>query len=219
MTKVLIAAEGVTDSGWKTYDEKTGGFVEHDGVLQTLIKKCVDDPALEFTRAGRKDLKSVKLLDRRATPKEATKKRIAAYAKQNGCDGVAYHMDVDKEGFDARYAYIDDLLSAARKQNLRCVPIAPLRMLESWLLADEHSFPKPPTNPKLPKRPEGIWGAKSDDKSDYPKHYLKRVLEQFDLEPSRELFAELARNASVDVLRRKCPKSFQRFYDDVQRFA
>lgn len=51
------------------------------------------------------------------------------------------------------------------------------------------------------------------------RHYLKRVLEQFDMEPSRELFAELARNASVDALRHKCPKNFQRFYNDVQRFA
>lgn len=216
MTRMLLVAEGVTDAGWRIYDEKAGKYVRHDGVLQVLIKKCIDDSEHEIVCALRNDLKDVPLIRKGLSKEEFKRERLAGYAKMRECDSIAYHMDVDKCEFDERYSQIDELLSTAREKGIKCMPIAPMKMLESWLLADEDSFPSCPKKPKLPKKPEIVWGAKDDPDSNFPKHYLKRVLEQFNLEPHRENYVELAKEASVKVLRQKCPVSFQRFYDDLQ---
>jgi len=59
----------------------------------------------------------------------------------------------------------------------------PLKMIESWLLADEIAFTtcfgKPPTRPPLPRQPELIWGDENDQTSNHPKIILKRVLDQY----------------------------------------
>lgn len=221
MTRILLVAEGPTDSGGKTYDKKKGKDIDNNGALQVLIRNCIDGPAPEIVCASHKDVKSFQLFpkERRLSPNEAMRRKYTRYAKSKECTGIARHMDADKEGFSKRYEFIVDLLSEARDQGMKCVPIVPTRMLESWLLADEGSFPSPPTNPTLPEKPEQIWGAKKDTSSNYPKHYLGRVLAQFHMKPNRVTFAELAGNASVKTLRQKCPESFERFYNDVQCFT
>ena len=99
------------------------------------------------------------------------------------------------------------------------IPIIPVTMIESWILADEEAyyltFGKYPEKVKLPKKPESIWGNKEEPKSDYPKRYLERVLEQFDKKSCREIFCEIAENSDIETLRKKCPLSFGRFYEDL----
>lgn len=217
MSRMLLVAEGVTDSGWKSYDKKAGKHIEHDGVLQVLIKKCIGNPEHEIICASRDGIKKeVTLLPRRLNAEDIKRERLVRFATKKECDCIAYHMDVDKCEFSERYNQIDTLLSTARERGIICIPIAPMKMLESWLLADEGSFPSIPKNPALPKKPEEIWGEKTNPDSNFPKNYLKRVLGQFNLEPTREIFVELARDASINVLRQKCPISFQRFFDDLQ---
>jgi hypothetical protein len=98
--------------------------------------------------------------------------------------------------------------------------MVPIRMIESWLLGDEGSyekyFGKKIHNPKLPKKPELIWGKDDDPNSDFPKCYLEKVLKQFNEESSREVFNNIAENIDIENLKKNCPISFAKFYDDFQ---
>ena len=62
--------------------------------------------------------------------------------------------------------------------------------------------------------PELIWGEKSNPDSDYPKNYIRRVLEQYHEEPGREVFVNIAQETSIGILKEKCPISFAKFHEE-----
>lgn len=108
--------------------------------------------------------------------------------------------------------------SQERSQN--SIPMVPLKMIESWLLADDQAFTqcfgKQPTNPSLPGQPELIWGDENKPASDHPKNYLKRVLGQYNQEANKDTFKSIAEEIDIDTLRARCPLSFELFYQDAQ---
>lgn len=53
---------------------------------------------------------------------------------------------------------------------------------------------------------------KSDPKSNYPKNKLERMLRECGQNPNRETFVALAEKCDIEVLRQKCPISFEDFY-------
>jgi hypothetical protein len=94
-------------------------------------------------------------------------------------------------------------------------------MTESWLLADIvaiNSVGNGNIHIDLSPDPETLWGDKDDPNSNYPKNYLRRILQQLGLEANRNTYAQIAEKADIEVLKRRCPESFGRFYTDMQSF-
>ena len=104
---------------------------------------------------------------------------------------------------------------------LSCLAIVPKEMIESWLLADEQAyvaaFGKKPEH--LPKNPEEIWGEKDKPDSNHPKRIMDRILGQYRKESTKYTYTEIAERCSIETLKIRCPKSFGRFYDDMQGFV
>jgi hypothetical protein len=107
--------------------------------------------------------------------------------------------------------------------DMHCLAIVPKEMIESWLLADEKAYPAIPIAPRLPTRPEELWGDKRDKNSNYPYNYFMRVLSQsvlsqFELADNSDTYTEIAEKIDIDVLKNRCRESFGQFYTDMLSF-
>ena len=162
--------------------------------------------------------------------------KFQVYAKMNGCEAGIFYCDTDniKDGkntdesacrrrYDQVHAEVESGLKDTQGSSWTGIPMIAMKMIESWLLADENAYKEyyvfTPENPGLPAKPELIWGAKDNDKSNYPKHYMSRVLAQFDEEADRNLFIEIAKNMDVDTLAAKCPISFATFQKEFKYYV
>jgi hypothetical protein len=150
-------------------------------------------------------------------------KELAIFSLLHGSKYIAYHQDADRK-YDEVYSAIISQFKPLREKGFHCLAIVPKEMIESWLLADPSAYSgisqnqELPQNPKLPSKPEDIFGDKNDPQSKYPKSYLERVLNQFGLNRNRETYADIAKGINPDVVREKCPISFGQFYEDMQSF-
>lgn len=54
--------------------------------------------------------------------------------------------------------------------------------------------------------------------SDYPKFYLKRILENGSFENTTETYKNIVINNNIFNLRKNCPYSFEPFFIDVENF-
>jgi len=138
---------------------------------------------------------------------------LAAIAFRDGIRNIAFHQDADRKYDDV---YKNITLEFAKLEKFNCMAIVPKEMIESWVLADKNAYPQEPKKPRLPDKPEELWGKKDSDK--HPKKYLKKVLEQFHQTPSAEIFSELIEKSTLEIIKKRCPKSFGQFYDDAQTF-
>jgi hypothetical protein len=142
-------------------------------------------------------------------------------AKESNCTHIAYHQDEDNKGLKKIYFQVKEYFLAAEDSGMSCLAIIPQHMTESWLLSDagafEKLFSRKPDNPLLPPKPEELWGNKYTDS--HPKEYIKKVLEQYNVSVSPDIFTQIARHSDIEVLRKKCPESFgEKFYKDIQSF-
>ena len=207
MTQILMYCEGVRD------------FMP----LCSLMKKTANTKDFKVTRKTRNDLrKETSLLSgRRGIHKHITDiDRLAMSAKKANCKHIAYHQDGNGEFIDI-YESIEKKFSDY-KEKLNCLAIVPKEMTESWLLSDKQAFAiafgSIPSRPKLPGKPEMLWGALEDPDSNYPKHVLERVLNQYNITANRDVYDDIAQNCDIDTLILKCPKSFATFVRDVRSF-
>ena len=230
--KVLLCGEGSTDYGKQKY----GSTEWEEGPVQSIIRRSVHED-IEFANATKNNVKDVRIQGR--TSAKLKGHGVKAYqlcviAKELGdIDNIVCYVDADrgqgssKSVWDAEKRVQDiydeikmgfGTFSVARGRS--SIPMIPLKMIESWLLADEMAFTtcfgKPPTSPPLPKQPELIWGDEKDPISEHPKNYLKRVLDQYSSQVTREIFISIAENMRIDAIRKRCPISFEQFYHDVQ---
>ncbi|MBX9707602.1 MAG: hypothetical protein K2X61_06685 [Caulobacteraceae bacterium] len=87
---------------------------------------------------------------------------------------------------------------------------------ESWLLADANSWLKVTGfQPDLPRHPELIWGARNDPAGDHPKQYFRRTTEASGVPDSLDTRNQLAAAASVKMIAKICPYSFEPFANDL----
>ena len=109
-----------------------------------------------------------------------------------------------------------------------CIAMMPLKMIENWLLSDKAAFQKAfdtTACPALPPKPELIWGDDEEPISNYPKHFMDRVLapllhcncKQGEVSGHTELFVDIAQNTDIQTLKEKCPISFVPFYDSLKQ--
>lgn len=230
--KILLFGEGPTDYGKPEY----GLHNWEEGPVQPLIRKVVNHD-IEFVYATKEEVRSKKI--QRRTGAKLSGHGVKSYQlclialEKGDIDNIVCYVDADREHgsrkskreSEKRLQEIHSQIkngfqqfSDARSHN--SIPMVPLKMIESWLLADDQAFAqcfeRDPSNPALPGQPELIWGDENDPTSNHPKNYLKRVLEQYNQEANRDTFKSIAEEIDIDTLRARCPLSFELFYQDAQ---
>jgi hypothetical protein len=160
---------------------------------------------------------------------------VQLHGKKESLHLVVFFSDTDKTTGEratekealSKYASVMENIAEGQRlikdemPNLAFIPMVPIRILECWLLGDAQGFNYigcTPQNPILPQTPELIWGDQNDPESDYPKHYLKRVLENGGFSSDTDTFCNVIRNNNFDKLNTNCPLSFPRFYDAVMDY-
>lgn len=231
MNKVLACGEGPTDCGKLEYD--TGVWL--DGPVQIILRKIVEQELeietiikKDIFKSGRSKIESKVKLDGHALKAY----RMCLKAKLVGADHVLCYVDADfsrdgrtreiaiKRSFERVHGEIvDGYRKSTGNWDEKSVAVVPATMIESWLLGDPEAYVKSfgyaPNNPSLPSHPEMIWGSENDPRSNYPKNYLNRVLDQYGEISDFDTFCCLAENIDIDTLKRTCPVSFNVFFDDV----
>lgn len=230
--KVLLCGEGPTDYGNPQY----GSPYWEEGPAQSLIRKSINGD-IEFTYATKEDVRKKRIQPR--TGVKVSGHGVKSYklcliaVDQGDIDNIVCYVDADREHGSGK----SELESQRRLQEVydqikngfqqfgqergqNSIPMVPLKMIESWLLADEQAFTRlygrKPTNPSLPRQPELMWGDENAPNSDHPKNYLKRVLAQYNDRANRDNFKSIAEEININTMRRKCPLSFELFYHDAQ---
>lgn len=221
---IAITGEGHTDYGQRDYASNRWLDGPVQGYMRGIAKKISREP-LEFHVLEKEDVRRVKVQQRNLKGLKGMgipAKKFSILMKEKGLRKGVFYSDTDKESgtkntehaarkqFEERYQEIADGL-----EGTEAIPMVPLRMMESWILADKEALEivlkKEIEDSFMPKAPELLWGAKGNKGSDYLKHYLYRLTGQ---DSHRELFADIAKHASVEKMREKCPISYERFYSD-----
>ncbi len=236
--KVLICGEGPTDYGTQEYG--TRKWLE--GPVQPIARKCTQKK-LVFEAVDKNDLKRLRIQGRAGVQGHAAKSyKLSIIAKERNINNIICYVDADKipgkgrKDVNARQSFIGvyDALKEGfelfkkrfpgkvKGKSIHGIPMVPLRMIESWLLSDQQAFKKcfgkSPTNPRLPEKPELLWGEKNDPVGDYPKNRMKRVLAQYHgVEGNRETFKQIAEETDIETLRQKCPISVEPFYKNMRK--
>ena len=219
---VLILGEGATDVGIPN------GFGQWEkGCIMILIEKINEQVTLNYIPVQKKSLPTtLPKKDQgkfRGHGKNIQKLVIYSHLKKIAHDIVVYYGDTDKESgannseIQARKASkqaYEQAHEALDFFNKKGFAIIPLRMLESWLLADPKPFEKKfGRQIELPNTPELLWGNKNDPESQYPKHVLDKTLSSLGSTSNRQVFCELVQNINLDKLYKQCPISFPPFFD------
>ena len=220
---VAITGEGPTDFGQKPYGESGWNW----GPVKTLIDKCADKMGIHviLIPIERQEVERFRLQrsqKRVLKGKSIASMRFAVYARdRKECNLGIYYCDADKEAgssnsdaqvcekhFRELYNEVEAGMDLNDKKDFKGIPMIAVKMIESWMLADENAyvkaFGKIPSY-HLPGKPELIWGDKRDPDSNYPKCYLKRVIYSLGGRFSEEtlhtaLYNEIAENIDIDVL-------------------
>ncbi|MFK7950510.1 MAG: DUF4276 family protein [Saprospiraceae bacterium] len=232
---IALIGEGKNDVG--IMGEKSW----QDGTVQAYVDRFLgDDFELKFEvlRVSKKDIKQLKIGNKGRYRKQKIRgiaKKILRFVQlypKRKFDLLILFSDVDKtQGKEAseneakaKYASIlADLENGKqflfeKKPEIKFVPMIPVRILECWLLGDKDGFENiacSPQNPKLPNQPEQTWGEKNNPESDYPKHYLKRILENNDFPNNTETYRNIVFNNNFQNLNQNCSISFPLFYNKM----
>lgn len=232
--KIAVTGEGVTDYGEKEYGTdkwKWGPVAVY--LIRIAQKKGVN---VELHPIPREQIESLKLqrrslmgLEGKAIPS----RKFAELMKREKCEYGVYFCDADREAgaknsndvqakrqLDARYGEVMQGLESVEHNK---IPMIPLRMIENWIMSDLSAIEKV-YNKKFKKRIslndcELLWGDKHNPDSNYPKHYLGRMIHSLDKkyadEPiGAETFCAIAEQQNLDTVRKICHRSFERFYSD-----
>ena len=210
--KIIICCEGPTDIG----------------PITSLMKKCFPSHKLEIDCRTHAELRKTALLKSelpRGFIKEGPRlnriafiRRLWHEANTAKSEYVGLHQDLGHLDFPKIYQDIHNDFNIVLPSTIKRIAIIPKEMIESWLLADERAYPTIPDSPKLPAKPEELWGQKGDPVSNYPYNYFVRVLAQFRLADNRDIYAEIAEKISIEALLLRCPVSFGQFHADMQAF-
>jgi hypothetical protein len=200
MTTIYIHCEGVTDYA----------------VIPILIKKILKTHDVDIKWIKRDELRKMKTHRKSniiISGKYKLIKALATYSMLKGSKYIAYHQDADGK-FTEVYNTIISEFRSLQENGFFCLAIVPKEMIESWLLSDANAYPSIPNDPKLPSKPEKLWGLK--DNSNHPYNYFVRVLAQFGLSDNSNTYAQIAEKTCIEILKRQCPESFDKFFTGTQ---
>jgi len=189
-------------------------------VIPVLMKKVLKTYDIDVKWVRRDELRKVKTHRKSNIKISGHYKLVKALATHSliyGSKYIAYHQDADGK-FTVVYDAIISEFKPLQENGFSCLAIVPKETVESWLLSDDSAYPSIPNDPKLPSEPEEIWGLKNDKNSNHPYNYFVRVLAQFGLPDNRDTYAQIAEKTCIEVLKRRCPESFSKFYADTESF-
>ncbi len=223
---VFFVGEGPSDIGEYVHPHQCRSTPVVEGFVPTVVRRLAEHEfradGLKLATFGKKPVKK---------PADALgkKARLALeLAGARGCCALVFCVDADKkpgekrtpreaerrvealrkqieEGFSAAIADKPELASIHR------VLAMPVRIIETWALADRDALPHPAEIPTRP--PEQLWGEESDPTSSHPKVVLRRALGS----PANSArLTELAAQCDLTALARVSP-SFERLRGEVQR--
>lgn len=233
--RIAVTGEGATDYGHMGYHPKTKQPEWKWGPVEGFCKLCLKEEEaenLELYPIRKEEVKRIKLLrsDSGLKGRAIPARKFRNLCREQKLNYGIFYSDADRGGdsgktqHSARKHFEDiyqEIISGLQEgEEKHFIPMVPLKMVECWMLADEKTFLQCfGKMPKLPRQPELLWGDKENPKSDYPKCYLSRVLNQVSdgrAESDREVFCELVAYMDAEVLKEKCPISFHIFYDDFR---
>jgi hypothetical protein len=195
--KILLFGEGPTDYGIK---EHSTGKWKH-GPIQPIVRKTAGRP-VAFEHVEKNEVKKLRIQRGPKSGHAVKSYKLCVIAGKKRLDKIICYVDADRipgkrkkevltrvsffsvyeeiqKGFEA----FNEKFSRSHNKKIIGIPMVPLPMIESWLLSDEAAFikcfGKPPSNPRLPAKPELTWGEKENPDSNYPKNLMKRVLNQY----------------------------------------
>lgn len=235
---IAIIGEGKNDVG------VMGEKMWNDGTIQVYLERFLaDNFELNFTplSVSKKETTEIKSLKggryRKFHIKGVAKKLFRFIQKypNNNFHLLVFFSDTDKtQGQKAsekeaksKYQSILEHLEEGKKlldevmPDLEFIPMIPVRILECWLLGDKDGFENigcSPQNPNLPKQSELLWGDAENPESNYPKYYLKQILENGGFVNDTETYRNIVFNNNFGNLYQNCPISFPLFYDEIEKF-
>lgn len=225
--EIAVTGEGPTDYGTKEFGgEWLWGPV---GVYLYKVAEKLNK-SINLIPIERKDVESFHLgrsissLSGKAIPA----RRFYAKAKADGYSYGIYYSDADKKvgtrntKLDAERCWKEKYNEVAEGLNndlKHFIPMIPLRMIESWILADKPALEEvgDSLNFYPDREPEMLWGDEHNPDSNYPKCVLTRVVNRMKKKPKvsgMSLYVEIAENQNVEILIERCPVSFEKFYED-----
>lgn len=231
---VFLAVEGVNDGG---AIGRSIGTVPNDpgdeGVLQPLLRRAArTSPRFVGQKVTMLPLGDV------MEPEEAIGRRArkaSALARFAGCSLLVFHQDVDgpadgiaDDRMAAWTAVSEAVAEGARIAQLNgeglpaaaCILAAPLRTIETWLLADVTALA---TVAEVGSEdlsgmlgdPEGLWGTQRDRDSLHPKLLFRRAAGGPNRRARMTHYRAAAAAVSLDVVEARCPISFAAFRQAV----
>lgn len=219
MIKILLCAEGVTDTGrsdlWHSGGEQTEGW------LQGIIRHLIDDVSF-----GVKHRRELLLLPgkrrRKPLPKGHGAKALLAkiVGSNEGFDLVVFMVDADgtsKADWRAKRTEINSGFAEEKGIAARGVACVPKTTSESWLLSDPGAWRQCGLKDlrSLPAHPEDRWGRRNDPGGNHPHQEFARLCRSAAISDSAETRVRLAEATSIATLKRKCPVSFGAFQSDL----
>lgn len=231
MLKIAVTGEGPTDYGRQEYGSENWVW----GPIKSYICKIAEENGVEIqlVAIARPDVQRVKLQRIKGLKGKAIPSRkFAILMKQKECDCGIYYSDADKRpGLKSNslptvkrlFEEVYDEIKEGLHHDAKAIPMVALHMIESWILSDEAAYKilynQIPAKPGVPLHPELLWGEAGDPDSNYPKHYLERIIHQIDKrfrnDPiTQDTYCEIASHTGIETLRKKCPISFEKFYSD-----
>ena len=208
MIRFVVTGEGPTDYGKIIYDESKKIYRWEEGPIFSIIRHTAE-------KTGKKVA------------------RFSFYLSMQQYEYGIFYCDADKEPGKKntdphvcrnRFEQVRrEVLEGCEKtgiEGMKLVPMIPLKMIECWLLSDEVAYKilYKIENPLLPRTPELIWGDEKDPKGNYPKNVMRRILSQkrgAEIPMNMETYQQIAEKTDINVLKERCPISFQSFYDDL----
>lgn len=245
--RIMISAEGVTDAGWEDWTGST--FETMPGPIQVYITRilretgALGDGTIDFVKYDRKAEKRRRkandhfthfgkaVIGAKGHGQEAA--IMCAAARQSGCDAAVFHVDSDRPEGNAKdrrtcekhfSKMCNEVMTGCGENKEACplIPCVPVKMTESWLLADENAIiavsdqPDQDSKRLVPSSPELIWGDKDDLESNYPKNALKRVLGEYRIGYNRAAVSDIAQNQNLKLVCERCDISFGSFFEAIK---
>ena len=202
--KVIICCEGSTDVG----------------PLTVFMKKCARLNT-EIDCRTREDLRRTKVLNtgfcknilknNDQITRIISIRKLHFLAVVSGNKHIAFHQDSDNHGVRKIYNDVHNDFNKVLPPEIKRLAIVPKEMIESWLLADVKAINLLSDGSKVNQSP-------NPESINDPKTYLKRNLAKIGVESNSIIYARIAENTDIDVVKSRCPESFGQFYTDMQSF-